>query len=326
MKPRTTWLIGCLMTLWFAGAGMAQPAVPGPSLPPLPTARSPVELFRRLIAATPEEAAQLLEGRTPEQRKVILAKIEEYRITPPPLREWRLKATELRWYLTPLMRVPPESRGALLLAVPESDRPLVEARLQQWDQLSATEKQELLNNELALKYVARPANAPAPNPDQLKNLPPAVRAQLEQAIDQWRAMPEAQRQTLSARFASFFSLTPTEQGRTLDLLTASERDSLTRTIGGFASLNPAERERSLQGLRQFSRMSREERLAFLQGAERWKSLPDEQKANWRKLVTKLPPLPPGAGLPPLPPGFKPAPPGAGPMPAVDDNALVSNAR
>jgi len=326
MSHLPTWLLGCSVMFWLTGAASAQPATPGPGQPPLPMGRSPVELFRRLITATPEAAEQLLQGRSPEQRRVILAKIEEYRITPPPLREWRLKATELRWYLTPLMRLPPESRGALLLAVPEADRPLVEARLQQWDQLSAGEKQELLNNELALKYVARPTNAPAPNPDQLKHLSPATRAQLEAAIDQWRSMPDAERQALATRFAGFFNLTANEQSRTLDLLTASERNALAQTIGSFAELDPAERERSLRGLRLFSRMTRDERLAFLHGAERWKSLPDDQKANWRRLVTRLPPLPPGAGLPPLPPGLQPAPPGAGPLPPGNERSVVVNAR
>lgn len=318
--------IVCLALLALAVGGHAQPVTPAPGPPPLPPGRSPVEFFRQLIAAPADEREQLLAGRSPEQRRVILTKIQEYQILPPPLREWRLKATELRWYLTPLMRLAPESRGALLLAVPAPDRPLVEARLWQWDQLPAADRQELLNNELALKYVARPTGAPAPGPDQLGNLPPAVRAQLEQAIQQWQAVPEERRQALATRFASFFTLTPAEQNRTLDLLTAGEREALERTIGNFASLGPAERERSLQGLRQFSRMSREERLAFLHGAERWKSLPDEQKTNWRKLVTKLPPLPPGAGLPPIPPGFKPASPGAGQIQPLDGSSLAARAR
>ncbi len=308
---RKAFSVGLALVCVAGGLVSAQPANSRPGLPPLPTSTSPIELFRRLIVATPEEAETLLLGRTPEQRKVIEAKVQEYKITPPQLREWRLKATELRWYLTPLMRLPPSARGPLLLAVPAADRPLVEARLLQWDQLLPAEQQEMLNNELAIKYVARPTSAPAPGPAQLTHLSPATRTQLEQAIAQWQSMPEEKRLALTRRFAGFFSLTAAEQSRTLDLLTASEREALQNTIVNFAGLEPAERERCLRGLRQFSRMTQDERLAFLHGAERWKKLPDSQQQNWRRLVNKLPPLPPGAGSPPLPPGFKPAAPGAG---------------
>ena len=141
---------------------------------------------------------------------------------------------------------------------------------------------------------------------------------------QWREMPEARRDDLAARFSRFFSLDANEQNRTLDLLTASEREQLQRTIDSFALLPPAERERSLRGVRQFSQLNREERLTFLQGAERWRNLSEAQRDNWRALVNQLPPTPPGALMPPMPPGIKPAAPGAGhrQIPAVQ--TLVTN--
>lgn len=293
---------GCLVA---ATAG-AQPAASRTS-PPLPQATSPVALFRKLIAATPAEAETLLQDRTPEQRRIIQAKIEEYRILPPPVREWRLKATELRWYLQPLMERAPGERGSLLLTVPEADRPLVAARLQQWDLLPRSEQEALLNNELALRYVARPGHAPTPTTEQMARLPAQERARLETAVAQWQAMPSDRRDELSQRFTQFFSLTQAEQGRTLELLTASERDQLRVTIDTFAVLPPDERARCLRALREFSQFSQEERVAFLSGAERWKRLSEAQRASWRALVNKLPPLPPGLDRPPLPPGAKLSP-------------------
>jgi hypothetical protein len=309
--------LGCLTAL-------AQPVVVTNALPPMPVAHAPVAFFRHLLAAPTNEVERFLAGRSPEQRKIVREKINEYRLLPPPLREWRLKATELRWYLTPLMSLPAESRHQLLQTVPEEDRPLVEARLDQWDRLSAAEQRELLDNELALKYVARPNSAPTPSPEQLKNLSVNDRKHLEEAIAQWRSLPEERRQALADRFSSFFNLTKAEQARTLDLFTASEREQLQGSIRSFASLPPAERARCLQSLRQFSRMSTNERLVFLQGAERWKSLSDDQRDVWRRLVNKLPPTPPV--LPPLPPGFKPAPPGADSVTPPKARALAAVTR
>jgi Protein of unknown function (DUF3106) len=311
--------------LVVCSAGHALAATKPADGPPMPVSRSPVEFFRKLIVATPEEVDQLLRNRSPEQQNVIKAKITEYRLYPPEIREWRLKATELRWYLTPLMRLPAESRGQLLETVPEADRPLVEARLRQWDQLPAAEKQTLLNNELALQYVSRPKSAPSPTPEQLKNLPPKARAQLDKAIDQWRSMSEQKRQELASRFSSFFKLTKAEQSRTLGLLTAGEREQLRKQISNFASLKPSERERCLLAVRRFSRMSEKERLVFLEGAERWRSLTDAQRNAWRALVYKLPPLPPGAGTsPPMPPGFKPAQPGAAVERPLVEKGIAAN--
>ena len=46
-------------------------------------------------------------------------------------------------------------------------------------------------------------------------------------------MSPARRDELSARFSRYFTLTAAEQDRTLDLLTASERESLRATIESF---------------------------------------------------------------------------------------------
>lgn len=323
-------LRSCLLAAWLvpavAGSLFGQPSAPGAVQPPMPKGKSPVDFFRRLIVATPEETEKLLGARDPVQRKAIEDKVVEYRLLPPPLREWRLKATELRWYLVPLMRLPPGGRATLLQTVPDEDRPLVDARLQQWDLLPPGEQEILLNNELALRYVARPNSAPAPSPEELSALPTAARGKLEQAVAQWREMPEGRRRELTDRFARFFALNERDQNRTLDLLTAGEREQLRQTIDSFANLPPADREHCLQGMRQFSSMSREERASFLRGAERWKNLTEEQRKAWRALVTQLPPTPPGALMPPLPPGFKEKalPPGASAVPVPAPQALATN--
>ena len=53
---------------------------------------------------TPDERENFLTNRPPEIRKRILAKVGEYEALDPDERELRLRATELRWYLMPLLR------------------------------------------------------------------------------------------------------------------------------------------------------------------------------------------------------------------------------
>src|SRR5258708_38591687 len=73
------------------------------SPPPMPSAKSPVDFFRDLLAMNQEERNKFLADRPPESQKLILAKLREYESLEPDQRELRLKATDLRFYLRPLL-------------------------------------------------------------------------------------------------------------------------------------------------------------------------------------------------------------------------------
>ena len=109
----------------FAGAasGGALPAklplAPTNAFPTSPSESSPVVLFRQLLAMRPAEREIFLTNRPPEIRKRILVKVNEYEALDPNTRELRLRATELRWHLMPLLREPPTDRAARLAQVPD---------------------------------------------------------------------------------------------------------------------------------------------------------------------------------------------------------------
>ena len=133
---------------------VTKPPAPPPPGPPLPFARSPISFFRELLAMNPAERIQALTNRTPELRTQILAKVREYESLKPDERELRLRVTELRWYLRPLMTAPATNRAAQLAMIPEPDRELVEDRLQEWDKLPPDVQKELLGIEPTLRYLA----------------------------------------------------------------------------------------------------------------------------------------------------------------------------
>jgi len=86
------------------------------SFPPLP---KPVSYFRELLALNPDKLDQALASIAEPARKRLQAKLQEYAALTPDERDARLRATELRWYLAPLMRTPPTNRIAQLALVPE---------------------------------------------------------------------------------------------------------------------------------------------------------------------------------------------------------------
>ena len=251
--------------------------------PPLPQAQSPVSFFRQLLAMSPKERADSLTNRAPESRTRILSKVREYQALGPDERELRLRATELRWYLTPLLRAPRTDREARLAQVPDDLRSLVKKRLEQWDILPPPVQQEFLANDKTLHYFAsvETTNRPATN---------------------------AAHQKTAEQFNQFFELTEAEKQQALNTLSDAERAQMEKTLKSFEKLPPQQRFQCLRNYAKFSGMSAAERAEFLKSAERWSQLPPKERQAWRDLVARVPQWPP---MPPamVPPNIIPhAPP------------------
>ena len=264
--------------------------------PPLPQLKSPVTFFRQLLAMSPAERFNSLTNRTPEVRERLLAKLREYQMLPPDERELRLRETDLRWYLLPLLRTTPANRDMRLAQVPDELRDLVKTRLTEWDVLPPPLQQEFLNNERALRYFSHvdSATPPPPEPDQTR----------------WNALSDDERQRITDQFNHFFELTPAEKQQALTTLSATEQQQMETTLQTFGSLPPAQRSQCIRGFTKFAGMSAAERAAFLKNAERWSQMSPAERQTWRDLVTHVPqwpPLPPGLLLPPMPPKIAPHP-------------------
>lgn len=252
--------------------------------PPMPPTVSPVTFFRLLLAMPPAERNQSLANRPPEARARILAKVREYQALGLDERELRLRATELRWYLMPLLRTPPDQREAWLAQVPPDLRELVKSRLTQWDLLPPPLQQEFLANDRALHYFAHveTPGPPAPDPAQQK---------------------------IAEQFNQFLELTPEEKQRTLGTLSEAERAQMEKTLQSFGSLPPQQRRLCVRNYAKFAGMTGTERAEFLKNAESWSKMSPAERQAWRDLVAHVPLWPPAPPLqsPPLPPAAPNAP-------------------
>ena len=299
---------------------LSNPVVPRllvtkPPVPPLPLAGSPISFFRELLAMNPAERNQALTNRTPELRAQILAKVREYELLKPDERELRLRVTELRWYLRPLLTTPATNRTAMLAMIPAPDRELVEDRLREWDQLPADVQKELLGMEPTLRYFADIEGLSELQRQQLlDSISPAQRKLLEKGIEQWDSMPEAQRQKTLHRFKTFFELTAVEKEKALRTLSEPERREIEKTLQSFGKLRPEQRAQCIRSFAKFASLSLDERQQFLKNAEHWKQLSPSERQAWRQLVTRLPPP-----LPRRPPPLPPPVPRSRPVPTVVTN-------
>ena len=269
----------------------------------LPRESSPVVLFRQLLAMRPDEREIFLTNRPPEIRKRILVKVHEYEALDPDTRELRLRATELRWYLMPLLRNPPADRAARLAQVPEDIRELVEDRLNQWTILPPPLQQEFLENERTLRYFAS-VDVSGSTPESAGRGP----GNAEQA--RWNALSETQRGQITAGFNQFFELTPREKQKVLGTLSDVERQQMEKTLQSFGKLPPEQREECVRAFAKFAGMTASERAEFLKNAQHWSQMPPAERQAWRDLVVNVPEWPPmpqdfiaPPPPPPLPPGF-----------------------
>lgn len=277
-------LAGALALCPFALLAQSVPvAAPGPD-------RSPVALFRQLLAMSPEEQKKAIASRPPEIQQRILEKLQEYEMLPGEFREVRLRETELRWYLRPLMDEPPTNRAARLAKIPEDERKLVEERLQVWDLVPPQIQEQWTNDDMVANYFAQ--TAPEEREELLRIIPPDQQARLRQGFDRWNKMSEQERQKALAGFNNFFTLKPQQKDEVLDtVVSAEERQQMEKTLDEYGKLTSQQRQQCIHSFEKFATMSISERQQFLKNAERWSAMSPEERAKWRQLVTVAPIMP-----------------------------------
>jgi hypothetical protein len=247
--------------------------------------QSPVDFFRQLLAMTPDERDVFLTNRPPETRARILAKAAEYEALSPNERELRLRATELRWYLMPLLHESPTNRAAQLALIPADVRGIVEDRLAEWTILPPTLQEEFLEHEHILRYFAQmdTSNNPAEN---------SGRAPSEAERARWNALSEPERRQVAAGFNQFFDLTPDEKQAALNTLSEAERRQMGKTLQAFDKMPASQRAECVSAFAKFASMSEREKTEFLKNAERWSVMSPAERQAWRDLVVNVPQWPP----------------------------------
>lgn len=297
------------------------PAQPALTVPPAVAAtnspavavKSPVELFRELLAQNEPGREAYLATRAPATRERIRAKLVEYESLSPDERKLRLRVTELQWYLMPLLSLPRDQQKARLEQIPSDLRPLVEARLDQWSLLPPEYQQELLDNEKKVQlFMQLAASSAAQQRTIINTLPPNKRNQVEQDFNQWIITPPGAPQKLTSHLDDFLHLTDAEKSEVLKTLNEPEREQIKETLLAFAHLPEAQRDQCVQSFAKFAAMSPAERQQFLQKAERWAAMSPAERQAWRDLVAHVP------DSPPLPLGYTP------PSPTASGPALVTN--
>jgi hypothetical protein len=257
-----------------------------PPVPPMPQLRSPVESFRTLLVMPSAERRQYLSSRSLETQTKLTEKVREYLALPAEERELRLMATELQWYLKPLLSSGLTNRASQVELIPENVRPLVQDRLAQWDKIPPGMQRLMLTNQHGAEYLVWSSSTRVP-----PSPADAMHKRLRQQLDR------------------FFELTPGEKEKVLATLSDAERRQMEKSLAAYANLTPRQRQQCLASFARFAGMSATEQQEFLKNTERWAQMSATERQAWRELVSTVPKLPPMPVFtrkqsPPLPPDLK----------------------
>jgi hypothetical protein len=268
----------------------ADPSAPATAaLPPIPKSQqSPVDIFRSLLVMPAAERREFLASKSPQQRAFLESKIQEYSAMSPNQREVRLKVTEIRWHLTPMMKLSPAERTVHLQSVPEEDRPFVLARLALWDLYPRPLQQQILDNDFTVRLAGAGTNLQR----TLAQLPAGHREKAEVELARWASLTREERERRSEQFNHFFELSDQERQRTLRLISPPERQQMEKTLQAFEKLPREKRDRCLEAFHKFATLSPADREEFLRNASRWEAMTPDERQTWRMLVLRVPEFPP----------------------------------
>ena len=315
---RSLWLALALSAAGFFALAQTSPVPPpsaaGPSAKPVAMMKSPVELFRQLLAMKPDAREKFLADRPAEKRQGLLDKIKEYEAMKPDERELSLCATELQSYLEPLLATAATNRAAQLASVPEPYRKIVGERLSEWDILPPDLQKDVLAHEATKRYFLG-AGADGFTEESSKILPPMLN---DEVVRLSQIPPEERKQSFAAA-QQFFGLNDEEKQKVLETLSDAERQKVSQTLQVLRQLPKEQLDRCLKSIGQLADMSERERQAFMKDAKRWKEMSAADREAWQNLTDRLPPLPPGLEVPTPDDVWKIMPPGMNPQAAVNVN-------
>jgi hypothetical protein len=275
--------------------------------PPMPP--SPISEFRGWLAQSPSERKVALAKRPAKSRLILEQKIEEYSALPAAERQRRLAATELQWYLKPLLNMPKAKRDSAVQKIPAPWQPLVLERLAQWDKMPPDLQKQVLNHQLVVAYLSTPVSE---QQAVLRSLTNAERDLLQQRIARWKILPAVERVRMDERLNDFFNMRTDKQEQALNNFSDAERQTMQKALDAFRGLTREQRQVCIQSFgrfaSRFAAMSAREQIAFLKNAERWQELSQQDRDMWRQVVAIVPPMPAlTMVVPVLPPVTPPAP-------------------
>jgi hypothetical protein len=254
---------------------------------------SPVEKFRLLLEASSSELKAELDAYPEETRSKISVKIAEYRKLSVENRRQKLTATELRWYLPPLLNVDQDTRDFHLKKLEPGLAEVIHQRLMTWDSLPEDLKSSSSKSSLIIGHLSKAPslNPPLPTPSASGTVASAPKLPKVPgtSVSVNAAAPVSQERL--QRLKAYFEMNQEAKNATLKDASLMSDSIFMSRLNWLETMPDQLRERVLSHLIRFQELSAEEKKDFGRSIKTWNRLPQPEKEALRNLVKKTPPFP-----------------------------------
>lgn len=196
--------------------------------------------------------------------------------------------------------LPEEQRATVLASRSSRSRELLEAKLREYSQLPAAERDRRLK-VMDIHWHLKPVlEAPATNRVvALAKVPAKMKSVIEDRLQRWEKLPpHVKDDVLTNETAmSFFIAPPVPPVEPPMPSIDFNRAEMERTLENYANLSLHQRQQCIDSFAALARMTAADRNQFLRNAERWQEMSEEERDTWRQIVNIRPPSPPGLEAP-----------------------------
>jgi hypothetical protein len=261
--------------------------------PALPQVKdSPIEHLRHLLNADREKLASMLEQHSSSTRAFWERKLAEYTALEKQERDRRLRDAQRHWYLMLLLRSEPAERESKLLNIPAPDRALIATRIRDWEALSADLQRDVMTYLPALRYFGRLVSMNSRARKQALEHAQRAGNDLTDMPKGWEQLDPGYRSSMFRAYQQFFVLEKQERSQVLVNIPTPQRQTLQARLEKLEGMAPEVRRKCLEALQTYAEMTPEERTLFQVTAARWKKMHPSEHSIWKKLVRRVPPMPP----------------------------------
>nr|MBI1231025.1 hypothetical protein [Cytophagales bacterium] len=231
---------------------------------------SPIEHFRFILNLSSEDLEKYIVRQKPHVQAILRKKVEEYASLSIAEKDFRLRATELHYYLDSLLEHNSTVSLASLPPLPESLREEIMRAVHFWNNLSNAQRDLLFTKKATISYLVSLSS---------ENAPP---------------MP-VNRPAMSSEWANLYHFLQLPYEKQKDFLGShklNKAPKMQKVLEAFSKMSMDEKERSANALVCFLSFPRDLQDRVSDGLTHWNSLDPSERTVWREIAGRSPTIVP----------------------------------
>ncbi len=230
-----------------------------------PRTASPISHFRQLLELNTQQREAIILRQEPSTRRILERKLEEYASLSEGEKEFRLFATELHFYLEPMIGRDSSIEKIPADRIPDSIIPHLRTAMDFWNQLPVSQRDLLLSKKKAITYLITLTYSSA-----------RLSAIVPEQSDEWESLNR------------FLALSLDKQKAFLNSYGLAGNTRIVQVLEKMASLSADQRDRSVHALTCYLSFPPAMKDRFMDGVHTWNSMKPTERTVWRQIADRYP--------------------------------------